>query len=147
MTKREMTIEEALELFKEVREDLIARETELSKQVFENLGLKAVDLAIKVLEQKLCEDCISREEAIRIAEQGQIQGYEWQFKKLCDLSSVTPQQNTGHWFIDERPESDRELVCSNCDQPIFKYHKLEFDYRPKYCPNCGANMKSEDKNE
>lgn len=108
---------------------------------------EALNMAIKVLEQQSSEDCISREEAIRIAEQGQIQGYEWQFKKLCDLSSVTPQQNTGHWFIDERPESDRELVCSNCDQPIFKYHKLEFDYRPKYCPNCGAKMKSEDKNE
>lgn len=42
------------------------------------------------LEQQPCEDCISREEAIRIAEQGQIQGYEWQFKKLCNLPSVTP---------------------------------------------------------
>lgn len=37
-----------------------------------------------------CEDAISREEAIRVAEQGQIQGYEWQFKKLFDLPSVTP---------------------------------------------------------
>ena len=35
-------------------------------------------------------DCISREEAIRIAEQGQIQGFEWQFKQLCNLPSVTP---------------------------------------------------------
>lgn len=42
-------------------------------------------------EQEPCEDCISREEAIRIAEQGQIQGYEWQFKKLCTLPSVTPE--------------------------------------------------------
>ncbi len=37
-----------------------------------------------------CEDAISRQEAIRVAEQGQIQGYEWQFKKLCNLPSVTP---------------------------------------------------------
>lgn len=41
-----------------------------------------------------CEDAISREEAIRVAEQGQIQGYEWLFKKLCNLPSVTPKQET-----------------------------------------------------
>jgi len=47
---------------------------------------------------------------------------------------------TGYWFIDERPESNRETICSNCEQPIFKFHKLDFDYRPNYCPNCGAKM-------
>ena len=47
----------------------------------------------------------------------------------------------GHWFVDERPESDREIICSNCEQPIFKYHKLDFDYRPNFCPNCGVNMR------
>ena len=51
-----------------------------------------------------------------------------------------PQQKTGHWYIDERPESNRETICSSCEQPIFKYHKVDFDYRPKYCPNCGAKM-------
>ena len=66
MTKREMTIEEAIEIFKEVRAEVLAKETELSKQVFENLGLKAVELAIKVLEQQPCEDCISRAAAIKI---------------------------------------------------------------------------------
>lgn len=45
-------------------------------------------------EQQTCKDCIIREEAIRIAEQGQIQGYEWQFKKLCNLPSVTPSYNS-----------------------------------------------------
>ena len=47
---------------------------------------------------------------------------------------------TGYWFVDERPEGNREVICSKCEQPIFKYHKLEFDYRPNYCPNCGAKM-------
>jgi hypothetical protein len=49
-------------------------------------------------------------------------------------------EKTGQWYIDERPESNREIICSNCEQPVFKYHKLDFDYRPKYCPNCGAKM-------
>lgn len=46
---------------------------------------------IEWLEQEPCEDAISREDAIRLAEQGQIQGYEWQFKKLCNLPSVISQ--------------------------------------------------------
>jgi hypothetical protein len=37
---------------------------------------EALDMAIKALEQQPCEDCISREQAIRVAEQGQIQGFE-----------------------------------------------------------------------
>ena len=45
---------------------------------------------IKALEQEPCEDCISREQAIRIAEQGQLFGYEWQFKELCKLPSIQP---------------------------------------------------------
>lgn len=61
-------------------------------------------------------------------------------KRINSLSPVTPQPKIGHWYIDERPESDRETICSNCEQPIFKYHKIDFDYRPKYCPNCGAKM-------
>ena len=35
-------------------------------------------------------DLISRQDAIRLAEQGQIQGFEWQFKKLCELPSAQP---------------------------------------------------------
>lgn len=50
-----------------------------------------------------CEDAVSREEAIRIAEQGQIQGYEWQFKKLCTLPPVTPK------YTDEEIQKMQEL--------------------------------------
>ena len=53
-------------------------------------SLRLFNKYIESLEQQPYEDCISRAEAIRIAEQGQIQGYEWQFKKLCNLPSVTP---------------------------------------------------------
>ena len=64
MTKREMTIEEAIEIFKEVRAEVLAKETELSKQVFENLGIKAIDVAIKALEQQpnRCDGCTHSEE-------------------------------------------------------------------------------------
>ena len=35
-------------------------------------------------------DLINRQDAIRLAEQGQIQGFQWQFKKLCELPSAEP---------------------------------------------------------
>lgn len=37
------------------------------------------------------DDLIRRSDAIRLAEQGQIQGFEWQFKKLCELPDVEPE--------------------------------------------------------
>lgn len=63
-------------------------------------------------------------------------------ENLEAISKALEQESRkGHWFIDERPESNRETICSNCEQPIFKYHKLDFDYRPSFCPNCGADMR------
>ena len=57
------------------------------------------------------------------------------------LEELEQEPKRGHWYIDERPESDREVICSNCEQAVFKYHKIDFDYRPNYCPNCGADMR------
>lgn len=37
------------------------------------------------------DDLISRQNAIRIAEQGQIQGFEWQIKKLLGMPSAEPE--------------------------------------------------------
>lgn len=111
---------------------------------------EAYDMAIKALEQESCDDCVRRQEVLDILKD------KWnKFSDANDamqesidtieaLKPVTPQPKAGHWFVDERPESDREVICSNCEQPIFKYHKLGFDYRPKYCPNCGAKMESEE---
>ena len=68
--------------------------------------------------------------------------YVQTIKQVIDwLEQESQIRPKGHWYIDERPESNRKVICSNCEQPIFKYHKLNFDYRPKYCPNCGADMK------
>ena len=89
------------------------------------------------LEQEPCEDAISRQEVLDVVNNPLNIRLDEIIKQL---PSVKPQEKTGHWFVDERPESDREIICSNCDQPIFKYHKMDFDYRPKYCPNCGARM-------
>ena len=47
-------------------------------------------------------DLISRQDAIRLAEQGQIQGFEWQFKKLCELPSAEPERKK--WTTEEVAE-------------------------------------------
>ena len=122
----------------------------------------------KIKEQEPCDNAISRSDMLDAIGHGTTYTSEELQRVIQNLPPVNPQplegfidgihamgyregykdaqkQKSGEWFIDERPESDREVICSNCDQPIFKYHKLDFDYRPKYCPNCGAKMESEDK--
>ena len=99
--------------------------------------------------QQPCEDAISRQAVLNILFYKSDNNSEVRLSKelrdrIKNLPSVKPQSKTGHWFVDERPQSDREIICSNCEQPIFRYHKLDFDYRPKYCPNCGAKMESEE---
>ena len=78
--------------------------------------------------QQSCDDCVSREEAIRIAEQGQIQGFEWQLRKLCTLPSVTPQRPKGKWIHNN---------CSICGYSVNPWNNTP------YCPNCGADMRGE----
>ena len=105
-------------------------------------------LILELLEQESC-DAISRQAVLDgLGSIAKVKAKSDAQKSLMgrvmffveQLPPVTPQPKTGHWFIDERPESDRETICSNCEQPIFKYHKLDFDYRPKYCHNCGTKM-------
>ncbi len=115
---------------------------------------------LEALEQEPCKDCISRK-SIKQKLQEHHDFFVNAYGGFSNLSqndksrvdeitnciamvvnepSVTPQEpRKGHWFVDERPESNREVICSNCEQPIFKYHKLDFDYRPKFCPNCGSD--------
>lgn len=86
------------------------------------------------------DDLISRQAAIEAI--GEVHPLDYNGQAILERIKALPsaQPKTGHWYIDERPESNREVTCSNCEQPIFRYHKLDFDYRPKYCPNCGAKM-------
>lgn len=121
---------------------------------------EAIKEALEQLQQEPCDDCISRfsiKKKLQEHHDFYVNAYggfnnlppndKPRVDEITNCISmvvneppVTPQPKIGQWFIDERPESDREVVCSNCGQPIFKYHKLDFDYRPKYCPNCGAKM-------
>ena len=69
---------------------------------------------IKALEQEPCEDCISREQAIRIAEQGQLLGYEWQFKELCKLPSIQPKTDVLDKIRAEIDRQEKWLLQAGC---------------------------------
>jgi len=91
-------------------------------------------MAIKALEQELCENCISRAEAKRIVDY-YIQFYDGQFRineSIDKLPSVQPIRHIGKWIYCYGGSE-----CSVC-------HCRE-DGVSNFCPNCGAKMESEDK--
>ena len=47
-------------------------------------------------------DMVSRQAAIRIAEQGQIHGFPWQFEQLTKLSSAQPEQSIPISWIEKQ---------------------------------------------
>lgn len=101
-----------------------------------------IDEAIKALEQKPCEDCISRQAVLDINEShhGQMPNHInhqiWQ--EIKDLPSVQPKTKTGKWVY-----GDHRCPC--CGEDKFKDLDADIwaDWFPKYCPNCGAKMESE----
>lgn len=118
----------------------------------------AVDAAIKALEQKPCEDCISRDlmtntlGATCIAKRDE-KGDLIALCSIDNLPSVTPQPRKGHWIrIGDRDFGYRDIVickCSECgDEKKFtgkfelEGHRLviDMDHVYKFCPNCGAKM-------
>jgi hypothetical protein len=115
--------------------------------------------AIEVLEQKPCEDAISRADAIanirilypdmpvvdimgaRHKWSEKYQQYRDCEKILADLPSIQPKPKTGHWEMCEDADGIYG-VCDICgtDADFTHYGKAY-----PYCPNCGAKMESEDK--
>jgi hypothetical protein len=111
----------------------------------------ALDMAIEALEQKPCEDCISRAEAIKrshIEYDDDGEGYRVVYvEEIEDLPSVTPQPKTGEWLekeviSDKVIEEWQSARCSVCDG----YHTTPYMYyfsHYEYCPNCGHRMRKE----
>ena len=101
-----------------------------------------IEMAIKVLEQRSCEDCISRVEALKAIEKEK-QGWEGSERyaidechsRIAELPSVTPRQKVGKWtphIVSDKYESIDHDVCSEC-QTCF-YGERTWDW--KFCPNC-----------
>lgn len=115
--------------------------------------VEALELAIKALEQQPCEDCISREEAIKIVFP-YVDG-DLIADAIKHLPSVTPKGVTITDFADRCRECGKQKVgkwigelwgysCSQCKGCIDEDVK-HLKYR--YCPKCGAKMEAENEKE
>lgn len=115
------------------------------KDIQEDLRkLKALQKELKALEQKPCEDAISRQALLKLMgeepfnwtdsdeELQAVEDYR-NFRNMVEqLPSVNPQK-IGHWIIDKWNNKEH-YSCSSCQHVV--------DYEPcyHYCPNCGAKM-------
>ena len=71
-----------------------------------------IQKVIDRFEEECDGDLISRRAAIRIAEQGQIQGYPWQFEQLVKLPSAEPERTAKV----ETVEKPNVFKCGECGQ-------------------------------
>lgn len=120
---------------------------------FSEETMESLDEAIKSLEQKPSEDAINRAAAIRLAEQGQVQGFEWQLQKLIALSPVTPTRKKGKWIINKEYNGYETIIkdckCPFCEVEALLKKSYSMDgqrivlYPSTYCPNCGAKLEVE----
>lgn len=86
----------------------------------------------------MANEYIRREDAIRLAEQGQVQGFPWQFLMLVRLPSadVAPVVHA-YWIPQKENYEFKEawMKCSACGYPVSKWTG-----NTNFCPNCGARM-------
>ena len=116
--------------------------------------IEALEETIKSLEQQSSEDCVGRQavdhlcfEFLRANSDDNIAFYE----HFRDLPSVTPTHKKGRWiFAYGTKGKDNVEKCSCCDshwREAIIYRKDTKEYlrtRLLYCPNCGAEMESEE---
>jgi len=119
-----MTREEAIKWFKD--------------SAFYHKDHEPFNMAISALEQKPCEDAVSREAVFDIV----CRETEWYDIKtqIEQLPSVTRQ--TGEWIsIDDYHIG--KFKCSICQTEGFPNTSM---YKPtwNFCPNCGCRMESEE---
>ena len=110
----ELSVEDVIEIFK-LRKRVVLEESKEDK---------VLDVAIKALDQQPCEDCISREDVISLANKGYLVSNS-NYKSVCDvinaLPSVTPQPTRWIPCSERLPERDVNVLA---------YHRnISFDYQ------------------
>lgn len=105
-------------------------------------------MAIKSLEQQPCEDCISREDALKEACEFHEIGYNGKgiFVRLKELPSVTPSRPKGKWIMVGNLEQ-RNVMCNKCRNIIDSRLLKLYPQRYAYCSSCGADMRESEDEE
>ena len=118
-----MTREEAIKKLKK-------QQNEFNEYYIDYAGVnEAYNMAIKALEQQLCDDCISRQAVIEIA----VETGAWETQsKVMDLPSVTPKEKTGKW---KRTTDKTEHLVWECDKCGWQQR-----IATNFCPDCGCHM-------
>lgn len=96
------------------------------------------------IEKKPCEDCISREQALKVIEKEK-QGWEGSERyaidechtRITELPSVTPTRPKGKW---KRISPAGIYECTNCNQVIMT---SDIDCY-KFCHGCGVRMEGKE---
>lgn len=113
-----------------------------------NFGIDkdAFTLAIQALEQKPCEDAISREAVLKIYDEwfancNIADKKESPKSKIKALPPVTPQPKTGHWIKEKTLHGwdGKSYQCSECGRSIHIDPEVEDLTDYPYC-HCGAIM-------
>ena len=106
----------------------------------EYLTDEVLDVAIEGLKQEPCEYAINRESVLKIYNEwfatcNIADKKESPKSKIKALPPVAPKQKTGHWI-------NGDEKCPYCGKSKFEGLDADIyaDWRPKYCPNCGAKM-------
>lgn len=98
-----------------------------------------IKIALEALDQKPCEDCISRKAVIDSLHSQFADGFDsdrwWNSMSVLyainKISPIKPQEKTGHWIWCVGSHK-----CSNCEEyTCFSHRELL-----RYCPNCGCRM-------
>lgn len=127
--------------------DILAEATETDDSVcyVTSDDVDVFKTAIEALEQEPCEDCISRENAIKQCGFGMTSLLI--ANSLRRLPPVTPHQKMGRWILTD-VEGNRvwHCDCSECKKDPQDYIGgsenwwLIKNKLPKYCPNCGVKI-------
>ncbi len=95
----------------------------------------------------MADEYIHRDDAIRLAEQGQVQGFQWQFQMLVGLppADVEPVAY-GRWvYVDDNDMRYDTYYCSECRNRITvdSHRRDDIGFTiddMKRCNKCGARM-------